>query len=43
MKDQVWDIELTLTNRDSMGYRMLLGREHNGRILVDPFSMNLGK
>lgn len=32
-----WDIELTLTNRDSMGYRMLLGREAmNDRILVDP-------
>lgn len=32
-----WDVELTLTNRDSMGYRMLLGREAMmGRILVDP-------
>ncbi len=35
--DQQWDIELTLTNRDSMGYRMLLGREAmHGKLLVDP-------
>ena len=34
---RVWPIELTLTNRDSMGFRMLLGREAmNDRILVDP-------
>ncbi|GGB80958.1 alpha-L-glutamate ligase [Flavobacterium suaedae] len=35
--NESWDIELTLTNRDSMGFRMLLGREAmSGRILVDP-------
>ena len=35
--DKCWEIELTLTNRDSMGFRMLLGREAmSGRILVDP-------
>ena len=32
-----WSIEVTLTNRDSMGYRMLLGRQAMaGKILVDP-------
>lgn len=35
--EQVWDIELTLANRDSMGFRMLLGREAMmERLLVDP-------
>ena len=45
LNDQIWEIELTLSNRDSMGYRMLLGREAmSGRILVDPSeSMNLGR
>lgn len=34
-----WEIELTLTNRDSMGYRMLLGRQAmGGKMLVDPES-----
>ncbi len=32
-----WEVELTLANRDSMGYRMLLGREAmSNRVLIDP-------
>lgn len=32
-----WPIALTLANRDSMGFRMLLGRAAmHGRLLVDP-------
>ncbi len=42
---ETWEIEITLTNRDSMGYRMLLGREAmKERILIDPDSaLCLGK
>lgn len=37
MGDRKWEVEVTLTNRDSMGYRMLLGREAmSGKLLVDP-------
>ena len=35
--DNQWPIELTLTNRDLMGFRMLLGRQAvRDRFLVDP-------
>lgn len=34
---QSWPIELTLANRDTMGFRMLLGREaFRKRFLIDP-------
>ena len=34
---QSWEVELTLTRRDEMGFRMLLGRQAiRGRFLVDP-------
>ena len=35
--ETVWPIELSLTNRDALGFRMLLGREAIRRqFLVDP-------
>lgn len=35
--DRLWPIELTLTNRDVMGFRMLLGRQAvRYQFLVDP-------
>lgn len=34
---ECWEIELTLTHRDEMGFRMLVGREAmRGRLIVDP-------
>ena len=43
--ESTWEIDLTLTNRDSMGYRMLLGRQAmSGKMLVDPeASFQLGE
>jgi hypothetical protein len=37
MGDAVWSIELTLTNRDTMNFRMLLGRTAmRHRVMVNP-------
>ncbi|MGD1920087.1 MAG: ATP-dependent zinc protease [Pleurocapsa sp.] len=37
LKEVTWAIELTLTNRELMGFRMLLGREAiRNKFLVDP-------
>lgn len=39
VNEDAWEVEISLTNRDSMGYRMLLGREAmKGKMLVDPES-----
>lgn len=41
--DEIWPVELTLTNRDEMGFRMLLGRESiRKRFLVDSGNSYLG-
>lgn len=46
MGGKQWPIEITLTKRDTMSFRMLLGREamRSGRLIVDPAkSCRLGK
>lgn len=41
---QTWPIEVTLTNRDQMGFRMLLGRASvRGRFTVDPSTSFRGR
>ncbi len=40
--DEPWSIDLTLTNRDAMGFRLLVGRDALGRkFIVDPGAANL--
>ncbi len=35
--DQTWNIEVTLSNRDPLRFRMLLGREAlNNKVIIDP-------
>ena len=42
-QDESWPIELTLTGRDHMGFRMLLGREAiRGHFSVDPARSYVG-
>jgi ribosomal protein S6--L-glutamate ligase len=38
---ECWDIEVTLSNRDPLTFRMLLGREAMGKhVIVDPHRIN---
>lgn len=40
---ELWQIELTLTNRDEMGFRMLLGRNAiRKKFIIDPGKSYLG-
>lgn len=42
--DETWQVEMTLTNRDDMGFRMLLGRESiRKKFLIDTGKSYYGK
>lgn len=44
LMDRRWPIEVTLTRRDTMGFRMLLGRQAiRGHFVVDPGRSFLGE
>ncbi len=44
MGETVFEIEVTLINRDMMGFKMLIGREAlNGRFIIHPAKYNLLK
>ena len=45
MGEEIWPVELTLSNRDQMGFRVLVGRVAiRGRYVVDPaVSFQLGR
>ncbi|GGA16148.1 ATP-dependent zinc protease [Okeania sp. KiyG1] len=44
LMQEKWQVELTLTNRELMGFRMLLGRQAvRGIFLIDPSKSYLGK
>lgn len=43
LRGRIWAIEITLSNRDQMGFRMLLGRQAlRGRFLINPGGSFLG-
>jgi hypothetical protein len=43
-REETWEIDLTLTSRDLMGFRMLLGREAmRKRFVIDPGRSYLGR
>lgn len=44
MGETIFEIEVTLINRDMMGFKMLIGREAlNGRFIIHPAKFNLLK